>query len=60
MGIPTENFVTGQNIAHFNCAICSEVIEDALVIKNCDHMFCNDAVFWESTFSGAFSVRIFG
>jgi len=45
MGIATENVINATNVSrevreHFLCSICTQLVEDAVTIRKCEHMFC--------------------
>ena len=40
MGISVQNVIDKSKIVHIICSICTDVIEDAIMLKTCDHMFC--------------------
>ena len=40
MGISIDNVIDKKLTHHLICSICTELVEDALILKTCDHMFC--------------------
>ena len=44
MGISLDNVIDKKLTHHLICSICTELVEDALILKTCDHMFCRECV----------------
>lgn len=44
MGIALENVVNGTNMEHFVCSICTNLLDDAVVLKSCEHMYCRECI----------------
>ena len=40
MGISTENIIIESNVAHLLCSICAKLLDDAVVLRSCEHMYC--------------------
>ena len=57
MGISLESVADGNNVDHFICSICTLLLEDALVLKTCEHIFCRLCIKkWIET--QKFSIRL--
>ena len=44
MGIATENVIDATNVEHFLCSICTQLLEDVVIIRKCEHMFCRSCI----------------
>ena len=40
MGISIENIINGSNVDHLLCSICAELLDDVVVLRVCEHMYC--------------------
>ena len=40
MGINVDNVIDKTGIVHLICSICTEVVEDPIILQTCEHMFC--------------------
>ena len=40
MGINVDNVIDKTGIVHIICSICTEVVEDPIILQTCEHMFC--------------------
>ena len=44
MGISLDNVVDGTTVDHFVCSICTNLLDDAVVLKSCEHMYCRECI----------------
>lgn len=44
MGINLDLVVDDKNVTHFICSVCEELLEDAILLKTCDHLFCHACI----------------
>ena len=44
MGIDLDNIIDRTNVEHFICSICTQLLENAVIIPACEHMFCKECI----------------
>ena len=48
MGINVDNVIDKESILHLICSICTDVVEDPIILGTCEHMFCRLCITeWE-------------
>ena len=47
MGIAEELVIKPDDVKHFMCSICRDMVDNHVMIKLCDHIFCKECLdFW--------------
>ena len=50
MGINVDNVIDKESIVHIICSICTEVVEDSIILRTCEHIFCRSCITeWEQS-----------
>lgn len=44
MGISIDIVIDETSIAHFICSICTELVENPVMLKTCEHLFCGECI----------------